>query len=106
MKTVKPVLGGLFIVLGSLGYLFMGGIYVTAGEFVVAIPGVEGFVSDILLICGIILLLLGIVSLLGGILAMVRKAWGVALLAGILTLPSLLGLIGLILVAISRDEFK
>ncbi|MCK5290508.1 MAG: hypothetical protein KAR39_00635 [Thermoplasmata archaeon] len=104
-KTIKPVIGGLLILLGSLAYLFIGAIYVTAGDLVVGIPGVEGFVSDILMICGIIALLLGIISLLGGVLSMMRKAWGVGLLAGILTIPTLLGLIGLILVAISRDEY-
>jgi hypothetical protein len=104
--TIKPVLGGLFILLGSLAYLFMGALYVTAGEIAVGVPGMEEYITDILLICGVILMLLGIISLLGGILAMVRKAWGIGLLAGILTLPTLLGLIGLILVAISKDEFK
>ncbi|MEE9224307.1 MAG: hypothetical protein V3U51_06130 [Thermoplasmata archaeon] len=104
-KTIKPVIGGLLILLGSLAYLFMGVMYITAGEISVVMPGMEGFVSDILMICGIIALLLGIISLLGGILSMMRKAWGLGLLAGILTIPTLLGLIGLILVAISRDEY-
>lgn len=104
-KTIKPILGGLFILLGSLVYVVIGVFYLTAMELFVAIPLAGDAFAGILTICGVIALLLGIISLLGGILSMMRKAWGLGLLAGILTIPTLLGLIGLILVAISRDEY-
>jgi hypothetical protein len=49
---------------------------------------------------------LGLIVLLGGIFAIQRKHFGFALVAGIMAIPSLLGIIGLILVIVSKDEFR
>src|SRR5512136_256898 len=64
--------------------------------------------------CGIIGAGLSIFTLAGGIVALKRKAWGLAVIGGILGLftigPFLLGsiisLIGLIIVIISRSDFQ
>ena len=64
--------------------------------------------------CGIIGCILSVFTLTGGIVAVRRKAWGLAVVGGILGLctigPFLLGsiiaLVGLILVVISRKEFQ
>jgi hypothetical protein len=64
--------------------------------------------------CGIIGAVLSIFTLAGGIVTIKRKAWGLAVIGGVLGLftigPMLLGsvlsLIGLILVAISRKDFQ
>lgn len=70
----------------------------------------------LILIGGVILLMaspfcffigipLGLIAILGGIFAIQRKHFVLALIGGILTIPSILGLVGLILVIVSKDEF-
>jgi hypothetical protein len=69
--------------------------------------------QSLLLTCGIIGCILSIFALAGGIAAVKRKAWGLALIGGILGLftigpwliGSVLSLIGLILVIISKKDF-
>ena len=104
-ETVKPIIGGVLIILGALVELYVGYVMAIAGE---AFSGITFGVSDILTVCGAIVLLLGIISLLGGIFAIMRKMYGLALLGGILSIPGgvIPGLVGLILVAMSHDEFK
>ena len=98
-----PLAAGILIILGSLIY-FAAGMAMIAGGAVwsVADVGEGGFAVA----CGAIVLILGVVSLLGGIFSIQKKNFVMALLAGILTIPSILGLIGLILVAVSKDEFS
>ncbi len=91
-----PLVGGILILLGSLVYLGLGGL--VAGGSAVASVG-EGVA------CGMIGLVLGVISLLGGIFAIQKKYFVLALIAGILTVPTILGLIGMILVAVSKDNF-
>jgi len=69
--------------------------------------------QSILLTCGIIGCILSIFALAGGIVAVKRKAWGLAIVGGILGLftigyflGSIMSLIGLILIFISRKEFQ
>jgi uncharacterized membrane protein len=69
--------------------------------------------QSILATCGIIGCILSVFALTGGIVAVKRKAWGFALVGGILGLftigpfflGSIISLIGLILVIISRKNF-
>ena len=104
-ETVKPVIGGVLIILGALVELYVGYILAWTGE---AFSGITFGVSDFLTVCGAIVLLLGIVALLGGVLAIMRKHYGLAVLGGVLAIPGgvIPGLVGLILVAMSHDEFK
>lgn len=104
-ETVKPILGGVFVILGAIVELYAGYVMAVAGE---AFSGITFGMSDILTTCGAIILLLGIIALLGGVFAIMRKMYGLALLGSILSIPGgvLPGLIGLILVAMSHDEFK
>jgi hypothetical protein len=70
--------------------------------------------QSILVTCGIIGCILSILALTGGIVAVKRKAWGLAIVGGMLGLftigpffvGSVMSLIGLILVAISRKDFQ
>jgi hypothetical protein len=70
--------------------------------------------QSILATCSIIGCIISIFALVGGIVAVKRKAWGLAIVGGILGLftigpfflGSIISLIGLILVAISRKEFQ
>jgi hypothetical protein len=70
--------------------------------------------QEMLVICGTIGCILAIFVILGGVLALKRKLWGMALAGGILGLftigplfiSSILALISIILVIISRKEFQ
>ncbi|MGQ9586941.1 MAG: hypothetical protein ACUVT7_00970 [Thermoplasmata archaeon] len=101
-KGVLPIVGGILILLSSLGYLWTGAVLATGGT---ALFDVTFGMSGIVTLCGVIVLLLGIIALLGGVFAIMRKHWGLALLGGILVIPSILGLIGMILVAVSHKDF-
>ncbi len=101
--SAMPLAAGILIILGSLIYLVVGIAMTTGGAiWSVVDDGDGGFVMAM----GLIVLVLGIVSVLGGIFSIQKKNFVWALLAGILTIPSILGLIGLILVAVSKDEFS
>jgi hypothetical protein len=70
--------------------------------------------QSILVTCGIIGCILSVFALIGGIVAVKRKSWGLAIVGGILGiftigpifLGSIISLVGLILVAVSRKEFQ
>jgi Na+/H+ antiporter NhaD/arsenite permease-like protein len=101
--SAMPLAAGILIILGSLIY-FAVGIAMIAGGAAWSVWDVgEGGIA---MACGAVVLILGVVSLLGGIFSIQKKNFVMALLAGILTIPSILGLIGLILVAVSKDEFS
>jgi len=101
--TVMPVLGGVFILIPAIGWIIGGAWMAVAGN---ALFGISLGASSVLTVCGAIMLLLGIIALLGGIFAIQRKHFGLAVLAGVFVLPSILGLVGLILVAVSHEEFS
>jgi len=101
-QTVMPVLGGVFILIVAVAYIIIGAWMAIGGE---AFLGITLGASIVLTVCGAILILLGIIALLGGIFAVQRKHFALALLGGVLVIPSILGLVGLILVAVSHDEF-
>jgi hypothetical protein len=104
-ETVKPIIGGVLVLIGGLIELYVGYVLAWTGE---AFSGITFGVSDFLTVCGAIVLLLGIVAVLGGIFAIMRKFYGLAVLGGVLAVPGFVipGLVGLILVAMSHDEFK
>ncbi len=64
-------------------------------------------VTSLGIACGAVIAILGIIAILGGIFAIQRKHFGLAILGGILGLPGFFipGLIGLILVAVGREDF-
>lgn len=95
-QSAMPVIGGVLILIASLGYLGIGGVVVGGSAVVLVGEGV---------LCGASILVLGVISLLGGIFAIQRKYFALAIIGGIFVVPSILGLIGLILVAVSRHEF-
>jgi len=107
-ESVMPVIGGVLILIAGLIELGYGGLLVAGGSAADTIPIVGGDIGDILTVCGAIVIICGIVALLGGVFAIQRKRFGLAVLGGILGLLGwfIPGLIGLILVAISRKEFK
>ncbi len=74
----------------------------------------DAFVESILDACGVLVLVFGVFLLLGGIFALKRDHWSISIMGAILGsfsigplfLGSLLSLIALILILLSRDEFK
>lgn len=107
-ESVMPVIGGILIIIAGLIELGYGGLLAVGSSSASSIPVVGGDVGNILAVCGAILIILGIIAILGGVFAIQRKSFGIAVLGGIFGLLGwfIPGLIGLILVAISRDEFK
>lgn len=88
------------MLLVGIGYLIGGSVIAAGSSFFIAFGGGLGVA------CGVIVLILGVLAILGGIFAIQRKSFALALIGAIFTIPSILGLIGLILIAVSRDEFN
>ena len=107
-QSVMPLIGGVMIIIAGLIEIGYGGLLAVSSSASSSIPLVGGDVSSILAVCGAILIILGLVALLGGIFALMRKHFGLAVLGGIFGLLGwfIPGLIGLILVAVSKDEFQ
>ena len=69
--------------------------------------------NDIIMVSGAVEIIFGAIAVAGGFMAIKRKAWGLAVVGGILAflasgglfLGALLGLIGLIFVVLGRREF-
>jgi UDP-N-acetylmuramyl pentapeptide phosphotransferase/UDP-N-acetylglucosamine-1-phosphate transferase len=101
--SAMPVAGGVLILIGSLVYFLIGGLMAASGA---ALLGWTLGGSGVIVGCGIVVLLLGVIALLGGIFAIQKKHFGIAIIGGVLVIPSILGLIGLILVAVSKDSFE
>jgi hypothetical protein len=110
----KRILAGVFLLIsflaalgGAIGLLF-------AGDEASNLPVMGDAFETILYICGAIELIFGLLALLGAIMCFRGTNWGIALVGGIFGLlsigafgaGSLFGLIGLIFVAISKDEFN
>jgi hypothetical protein len=90
----------------------MWGSVLAAGATLVGIPGLPVDVGGIVTICGGIGIIFSIFPLIGGIFAIQRKMWGLGVAGGVLgifslgfIIGSILALIGLILIAVSRREF-
>ncbi len=123
--TALPVVGGILMLLVGIAGLIEGLMVVLLALGVVAsfglipidlfgVGGLGGLVTTIVLIVGLIPVLLGIFAILGGVSAIGRKHHGMAVFGGIcamlilgpLFITNILGLVSLILVAVSHDEFS
>jgi len=107
-KSAMPLIGGIMIMIGGIIELGYGGLLIAGSAASTSVPMVGDMASGILAACGAIMLLLGLIGLLGGIFAIQRKHFGIAVLGGVLALPGwfIPALVGLILVAVSKDEFE
>lgn len=63
--------------------------------------GLEG----LFIVLGLVGIVFSFLVILGGYFAMQRTHFGLVIVAGVLALPSILGLIGLILIAVAHKEF-
>jgi hypothetical protein len=104
--TAKPVVAGFFNIITGAGVLLtlsiltIGGLVIGAFTF--------PLIGFVILILGIPGLVLGILSIVGGIYATQRRKWGWALAGSIASAlaANVLGIVALILVALSKDEFN
>ncbi len=115
-----PLIAGLFLIIaGLLGVFTWSSALALDSSMLQNVLPADSPISieqlqSFLLTCGIIGCILSIFALTGGIVAVKRKAWGLALVGGILGLftvgpwfiGSILSLIGLILVMISKKDFQ
>ena len=73
-----------------------------------------GQIKEMLTLCGAIGVIIAVFPILGGVLSFKRKLWRIALVGGILGLltmgpffaSSILALVGIVLIAVSRKEFQ
>lgn len=79
------------------------------------IPSVyKDIITGILIVCFTIIFVFAVVAILGGVMAVKRKSWAVALIGSIfglftlgpLFVSSILSFIALILIAVSKEEFR
>ena len=115
MRTWKPTVAGVLEVvagglqlLGALALiLFSGGVAGGLG-FGWLLGSVPGLPVPLIAGAGFPLLVFGVVEIAGGVCALKRRAWGLALAAGILALIpplSALGVLAIVFLALARDEF-
>ena len=118
-KTALPVIGGAMLIVAGIMGLFMGGVLIAIDfedldQYGVDVAGVGDVLDDILTVCGAIIIILSLIVILGGFFGVTRKHWGIAIVGAVLGLfiigplmvGSVLALIGLILIAVSRKEFE
>ncbi len=124
-KSSMPLIAGILLIIsGIIAIAFWGFAMVAlnANPEAIDIAQLQEMSPDITIeqiqsmftLCGTILCGLSIFPILGGILSIKKKMWGIALVGGILGLFTLgfliispiLSVVGIILIFISRDEFK
>ena len=108
-QTAMPIIAGVLVIV-SAGFKLLILLSILAASLVVIVPATFTFINPAAIGALIIVPLLAIVvlAIVGGIFCLQRKRWGWALAGSILAiLPfSILGLAAVILVALSKDEFK
>jgi len=121
-KSMLPTIGGVLLIVTAVLGIAMAALWISAGSILddlADIPGVgdlADILEDIIVAMGVVGLIFSLVVLLGGVMAMRRKGFGMAIIGGVFALivglftpyavGSVLGLVGLILIAISHKEFK
>ena len=118
--SIMPVLAGVLLILaGLLGLLtWASALAVDTSMLQNLLPSNSPVTAEqlqsVLVVCGIIGSIVSIIALAGGIVALRRKAWGLAMVGSILGLitigpyflASILALIALIVLIISRKDFR
>jgi len=133
-QSSKPMIAGILLIIAALMAIGMGGYIIAVGGAVAGMPigdymedepsvdedvaseieAAQDTVATVVIVCGAIFLVFGILALLGGVFAIQRKKWGIALVGsifallsiGVFFLGSIFGLIALILIIMSKDEFN
>lgn len=119
-RTWMPTVGGILIIIAAVLAIMMGILYMTFEpsdfeDLGVALPPefTAEDLSGILAMCGAILIVFAAIAIIGGLFGIRRKHFGLAITGGVFGLlgigfflGSVLALIGLILIAVSRREFE
>jgi hypothetical protein len=116
-KTILPVIGGALLIVTAIMGLFMGAMLLAVDVSELDQYGLDiagDMLEDIMTVCGTIIIVLSLIVVLGGFFGVMRKHWGIAVVGGVLGLfiigpmmvGSILSLVGLILIAVSRKEFE
>ena len=107
-QTAMPIIAGVLVIV-SAGFKLLMLLSILAASLVVMVPVSFTFLNPGTLMAIVLVPLIAIVvlAIIGGIFCLQRKRWGWALAGSILSiLPfSILGLVAVILVALSKDEF-
>lgn len=115
-----PLIAGIFLIIaGLLGLITWSSALALDSSMIESVLPADSPISveqlkSILTTCSIIGCVLSIFTLTGGLVAIKRRAWGLAIIGGILglftvgplLLGSILSLIGLIFLAMSRKDFQ
>jgi hypothetical protein len=115
-QSPLPLVAGILLIIVAIQAFAVGGILVAGAEIVGSalgsMPGAEE-AKTLLMICGAIFIVFGIMVIIGGVSAITRKSFALALIGSILGIftvgyyftGSILSIVALILIAISKDEF-
>jgi hypothetical protein len=119
-KSKKPLIAGLLMIGSAVLAVIMGIQYLVmdAAEIESLLPTLpEGImiedIMDMLRACGVLVMIFAAIAMLGSVMAIARRRFGLAAAGSVFAilgygylLGSLLGIIALILLLLSRDEFK
>jgi len=104
-KTWKPTVGGILSIIAGAFAVLVGVSPIARGEFVGRIMWHWRWEA-----LGALALVLGIVAIIGGVFAIRRQVWGLALAGAICALfpphVSVLGILAIIFIALSKAEFS
>jgi hypothetical protein len=106
-KTWKPVTAGILDIIAGAAGLILGFGFMIGGALVGFVTQLPMWLNTLIPLVSIPLIILGLIDIAGGICALVRKVWGLALVGSITTLITspVIGIIALVLTAISKKEF-
>ena len=102
--SILPVVGGALIIVGALVYFYIAYAALVAGNALSWVPLID--MESIMTVCGALFAILGIVAVMGGVFGIMKRHYGLAVLGGVLSILSVIGLIGMILVIVGKDSFK
>lgn len=104
----KRVIGGVFLIISAIVGIIYGFWMMAVAWWLEDIADVPGVAFGPLGACGGIVIVFAIISLIGAVAALKGTSWPLALVGGICALVAgwfIFGLIGLIFIAIAKDEF-
>jgi len=114
-RTWMPPTAGILTIIAGAITLIIGLVVATMSEWIAALLGywggalwapVLGAIGLPVIIVGVIVIVVGVIAIIGGSFAIKRKAWGMALVGAIFALPfTILGILAIIFVSISKKEF-
>jgi len=104
----KSLTAGILDIISGVGMLFVCFWLVLAGGITSMVGSVPQWVPGLLFGLAVPLVILAVLAGVGGIFAIKRKVWGMALVGSIAAFLCcfLLGVISVILTAVSQNEFK